>query len=113
MSEAALSPALSVVHIARALGWRVEMWDSLRLELAAIEAETALSCEQRQMLREPREDVLRVLSEQLERLSALRAEHVARLSDRDAAAFVLQVASGCVTLPPMTVPPILEGRDDA
>lgn len=94
MSEPAPSPALPIVHIARALGWRVDRWDALRLELEAIEGEAALSQGQRAALSEWRVAEQTSLGEQLQRLSALRAEHLAGMSEAEAAAFVLKVATG-------------------
>ena len=46
MSKPDPSPSLPIVHIARGLGWRVDRWDALQLEIEAIEAEGALSQEQ-------------------------------------------------------------------
>jgi hypothetical protein len=94
MSESGASPGLPIVHIARALGWRVDRWDELRLELAAIEGEADLSQGQKTALSEWRAAELGSLGDQLQRLSAVRAEHLAGMSEADAAAFVLEVATG-------------------
>jgi hypothetical protein len=94
MSDPAPSHTLPIIHIARALGWRAVRWDELRLELVAIESEATLSQSQREALSEWRLAELTSLGEQLQRLAALRAEHLQGMSEAEAAALVLEVATG-------------------